>query len=117
MASEGVGRDSGIVSISVASDCAALRSPWIFATVVVIELARLIWAESLDEPPHGRHAFLRRQRRLGATHIGPDPTRVDQNTSDAARRQINRSASHHHIHGRPMPLVIVATNLRSLPVM
>src|ERR1700724_566781 len=61
----GIGRDLGIVSISVASDCAALRSPRIFATVVVV-----------------------------------DPTRVDQNTSDdAARCQIDRSASHHHIHG------------------
>ena len=27
---------------------------------------------------------LRRQRRLGAAHIGPDPSGVDQNTSDAA---------------------------------
>src|ERR1700730_15941937 len=90
----GIGRDLGIVSISVASDCAALRSPWIFATVVVIELARLIWAERLDEPSHGSHALLRRQRRLGAAHIGPDPSGVDQNTSDAARRQIDRSASH-----------------------
>jgi len=77
-----------------------LRSPWIFATVVVIELARLIWAEHIDEPSHGSHALLWRQRRLGAAHIGPNPSRVDQNTSDAARRQIDRSASHHHIHSR-----------------
>ena len=57
--SRGIGRDLGIVSISVASDCAALRSPWIFATVVVIELARLICAERLDERSHGSHALLR----------------------------------------------------------
>src|SRR3981081_2973276 len=88
------------IRVSVASDCAALRSPWIFATVVVIELARLIWAERIDEPSHGSHALLWRQRRLGAAHIGPDPSGVDQNTSDAARRQIDRSASHHHIYRR-----------------
>jgi hypothetical protein len=88
------------VRVSVASDCAALRSPWIFATVVVMELARLIWAERIDEPSHCSHALLWRQRRLGAAHIGPNPSRVDQNTSDAARRQIDRSASHHHIHRR-----------------
>jgi hypothetical protein len=41
------GCDSGV---SVTSDCTALRSPWIFATVIVIELARLIWAERIDEP-------------------------------------------------------------------
>jgi hypothetical protein len=35
-----------------------------------------------------------------AAHVGPNPSRVEQNTSDAARRQINRSASHHHIYGR-----------------
>ena len=59
MALSGVpGATSGSVCISVASDCTALRSPWIFATVVVVELARLIWAERLDEPPHGRHALL-----------------------------------------------------------
>jgi hypothetical protein len=78
----GAGRDSGIG----AQDCVARRSPWIFATVVVIELARLLWAESLDEPSHGSHALLRRQRRFGTAHISPDPSRVDQNTSDAERR-------------------------------
>jgi hypothetical protein len=39
MASEGVGRDSGIVSIPAGSDCAALR---LFTTIVVVEPARLI---------------------------------------------------------------------------
>ena len=67
---------------------------------MVIELARLIWAECLDETSHGSHALLWRQRRLGAAHIGPDPSGVDQNTSDAARRQIDRGASHRHIHRR-----------------
>jgi dodecin len=70
------------------SDYAALRSPWIFATVVVIELAQLICAERLDERSHGSHALLWRQRRLGAAHIGPGPSRVDQNTSDAAQRRV-----------------------------
>jgi hypothetical protein len=40
------------------------------------------------------------QRVAAAAHIGPDPSGVDQNTSDAARRQIDRGASHHHIHRR-----------------
>jgi hypothetical protein len=53
------------VRVSVASDCVAPRSRWIFATVVVIELAQLIWAERIDERSHGSHALLRRQRRLG----------------------------------------------------
>ena len=35
-----------------------------------------------------------------AAHVGPNPSRVEQNTSDAARRQIDRRASHHHIHRR-----------------
>ena len=84
-----------------ASDCAALRSPWIFATIVVIELARLIWAESLDEPPHGRHAFLRRQRRLGApisvlTQPGLTKTQVMRRSGDitvASRECSSRSAA------------------------
>jgi hypothetical protein len=99
-AHRGAGRDSGILYVPVVSDCAALRSPWIFVTVVVIELAQLIWAERIDEPSHGSYALLWRQRRLGTAHIGPNPSGVDQNTSDAARRQIDRSASHHHTHRR-----------------
>ena len=116
------GCDSGSVCpVSVASDCTALRSPWIFATVVVIELARLIWAERIDEPSHGSHALLWRQRRLGAAHIGPDPSGVDQNTSDAARRQIDRSASHHHVHRRARvrrpanPTKLEITRIRLFP--
>jgi hypothetical protein len=53
------------IRVSVALDCAALRSP-----VVIIELARLIWADRIDEPSHGTHALLWRQRRLWAAHIG-----------------------------------------------
>ena len=53
------------------SDYAALRSPWIFATVVVIELARLICAERLDERSHGSHALLRRQRRRSRFTLTP----------------------------------------------
>jgi hypothetical protein len=120
-------RDSVNVSIPVASDCAALRSSGIFATVVVIELARLIWAESLDEPPHGRHAFLRRQRRLGATHVPTQPglkkvmpggaksiaaLRITIFTAALELRQAMEppdvlSAS------EPIPLVIVTTRIRS----
>jgi hypothetical protein len=38
------------------------------------------------------------------SHIGPDPAGVEQNTSDAARRQIDRCVSHHHIHSRAVGL-------------
>ena len=47
-----------------------------------------------------RHAFLRRQRALGPPISVLTQPGVDQYTSDAARCHINRSASHHHIHGR-----------------
>jgi hypothetical protein len=42
-------RDMAFEEVAV-SDCAALCSPWIFAIIVVVELARLIWAERIDEP-------------------------------------------------------------------
>lgn len=76
-----------------------LRLPGIFAAVVVIELARMIWAKRIDKPPHGSHALLRQQRRLGAAHIGPDPSGINQNAGNAAGGEIARCASHHHIHG------------------
>src|ERR1700731_664194 len=57
----------------------AMRSPWIFAAIVVIKLARMFWAKRIDKPPHGSHALVRQQRRLGAAHIGPDPSGINQN--------------------------------------
>ena len=69
------------VRVSVASDCAAPLSRWIFATVVVIELARLIWAERIDEPSHGSHAHCGDNGSLGPpisvlTHPGLTKTQV-----------------------------------------
>src|SRR5215213_2159085 len=75
-------------------------SPRIFATIVVIELARIIWAERFYESSHGTHALLWRQRRVWTTHVRLHPSGIDENTGDAARRQIDRGASHHHVHGR-----------------
>src|ERR1700730_5124004 len=82
----------------------ALRSPWIFATVVGIELARLIWAERIDEPSHGSHALLRRQRRLGAAHIGPDGvvTSLKEEHENSASRIFSNDRDYlaPHVHSR-----------------
>src|SRR5215204_4201505 len=75
-------------------------SPRIFTTIIVIELARIVWAEPFYESSHRTYALLWRQRRVWTTHVRLHPSRIDENTGDAARGQINRGASHHHVHGR-----------------
>jgi hypothetical protein len=74
-------RGSGSVSV-----CPWPRSRWIFAAVVVIELARLIWAERIDEPSHGSHALCGDNGSLGPpisvlTHPGLTKTQVMPRTT------------------------------------
>jgi hypothetical protein len=79
---------------------AALRSPRMFGSIVVKELARLIWTQLFDEPPHRGYTLTRRQGRVRPAQVGLDPSRIDDHASDPLWRAIDGSASRDHIHGR-----------------
>jgi hemoglobin len=53
-----------------------LPSPRIFATVKLIELARIVWAERLDEPPQGGHLSCGVSVAPRAAHVGLDHTQT-----------------------------------------
>ena len=62
------------------------------------------WAERIDEPSHGSHALLRRQRRLGAAHIGPDGvvTSLKEEHENSASRIFSNDRDYlaPHVHSR-----------------
>lgn len=61
-----------------------LSSPRKFATVIVIKLARMSWAECFNQSSQRCHALLWGHPCTVATHIGFNPSGVDQNTANAA---------------------------------
>src|SRR5207244_5419274 len=95
---------ASLIGIDARASAALMRDAWpsprVLAAVVVVEPARVLRSQPFDQPPHGAHALLRRQRRAASAHVGLDPSGVDHDAGDALARQIDRSAAHHHVHRR-----------------
>src|SRR5205807_1757541 len=113
---------ASLIGIDARASAALMRDAWpsprVLAAVVVVEPARVLRSQPFDQPPHGAHALLRRQRRAASAHVGLDPSGVDHDAGDALARQIDRSAAHHHVHrrlGRPVRNVAAGSVVRERP--
>jgi NAD(P)-dependent dehydrogenase (short-subunit alcohol dehydrogenase family) len=93
---QSLARDLGPKGIHVAR----LRLPRILATVMIEELAGVGRSQVVDQASQLRHALSRGLGPMGPAHVGLHPARIDDNTSDAARGEIDCEATHHHVHSR-----------------
>jgi hypothetical protein len=73
--------------------------PSMFPAVVVEELSGFSTPEGLNETLRGCYTFLRGERCAWPTHVGLDLAWIVKDTGNSTRREVDRSAPHHHVHG------------------